>query len=64
MELTYTEYIKNLFADKKIGDKFEVDMKGNSIAVVRAAINNNIKMDYRTRYKHGVLTVQILGMVR
>jgi hypothetical protein len=57
---SYYDYIRNILKDKKYGDTFEVDLKGNDLVCARASISNVAKKlgyKYRTRSKDGHLFV-------
>ncbi len=60
--VVYSDYIKELFKDKRVGDKFTVDMKNHYPAQIRACIAHHVRYDYRTRFTNGVFTVQIISL--
>lgn len=56
----YSEYIRELFSDKKEGDSFVVDLFSKTKIEARATIYMTVKQKYKTRFKDGKLYVLIL----
>jgi len=62
--VNYRGYIRDMFADKKEGDTFEVNLNGISLVQVRATIYMTAKQKYKTKFKNGRLYVLIIAGLR
>jgi len=63
-EFSMTDYVREIFKDKKVGETFEVDMHGYDAVYTRATIYQTGFRGYKTKLVNGKLYVLILNGFR